>query len=188
MTDNNEKVLAHDYDGIQEYDNPLPRWWLLTFYGAIVFAFFYVGYYHFGPGPTPEATLEEDLAEIHALDAKAKAADPGPTEEAMLAIFKDTQRREDGHKIFTEKCATCHGPDGGGLIGPNLTDDYWLHGRGTLVDILHVVSDGVLDKGMPPWKTMLKKEEVQSVVAYVKSLHGSHPANPKAPQGELVKD
>lgn len=183
-----EKVLDHNYDGIQEFDNPLPGWWLTTFYGAIAFAFLYVGYYHFGPGPTPEAQLAQDLAEFRAQDENARGKEPPPSEEQLAAIFKDPARREAGKGIFLEKCSACHGPDGGGLIGPNLTDNYWIHGKGTLVDISGVVSEGVLEKGMPSWKVLLKKEDIQSVVAYVKSLRGTHPANPKPPQGEEVKD
>lgn len=186
MSDSKEKLLDHNYDGIQEFDNPLPGWWLATFYGAIIFAFLYVGYYHFGPGPTPGDELAESLNELKARDHTV--TEPPVSEEALAVIFHDSKRREAGHQIFTEKCATCHGPDGGGVIGPNLTDNYWLHGHGTLSDIAQTVSEGVLDKGMPPWKLLLKKEEIYSVVAYVKSLGGTHPANPKAPQGEEVKN
>ncbi|MGZ3653243.1 MAG: cbb3-type cytochrome c oxidase N-terminal domain-containing protein [Bdellovibrionota bacterium] len=188
MSDLDEKILDHDYDGIKEFDNPLPRWWLATFYGAILFSIFYVAYYHFGPGPAPETILSQDIEEMKSLERNSQKADPGPTEEALAAIYHEPSRREEGKRVFTEKCAVCHGVQGGGLIGPNLTDNYWIHGKGTLVDIFHVVSEGILEKGMPSWKLMLKKDEVQSVVVYVKSLRGSHPANPKAPQGEEVKD
>jgi cytochrome c oxidase cbb3-type subunit 3 len=186
--DPKEKLLDHNYDGIQEFDNPLPRWWLATFYGAIVFAFLYLGYYHFGPGATPEETLAHDLGELKALDKASEAKEAGPSEVELAAVFKDLSRREAGKKLFLEKCSSCHGADGGGLIGPNLTDKFWLHGRGTLVDIAEVVSNGVADKGMPTWKLLMKKDEIYSVVAYVKSLKGTHPANPKAPQGTEVKD
>lgn len=183
-----EKLLDHDYDGIREFDNPLPRWWLATFYGAIIFAFLYSGFYFVGPGQDSETRLAEEMAEIQLRQNAEKKATPGPSQDELLAVFADAGRKEAGHKIFTEKCAACHGPAGGGVIGPNLTDNYWIHGAGSLTDIFQVVSEGVLDKGMPPWKTMLKREELQSVVAFVKSLKGSHPADAKAPQGTEYKE
>lgn len=188
MNETEEKVLDHNYDGIQEYDNPLPGWWLATFYGAIIFSIFYIGYYHYGSGPSPTEELARDMAEIQAREMNARAKEPGPTEEFLAAIFQDPARREAGHAIFTERCASCHGPQGGGMIGPNLTDAFWIHGRGTLLDLAGIVSEGVPEKGMPPWKLLLKKEEIHSVVAYVKSLKDSHPANAKEPQGEPVKE
>lgn len=183
-----EKILDHNYDGIQEFDNPLPGWWLATFYGTIIFTVLYIGYYHLGNGPGPLDELAQDMDKVKAMQQAGKPADAGPSEAALLAVFNDAGKREAGKKIFAEKCASCHGPDGGGIIGPNLADNFWIHGKGGLVDIAKVVADGVADKGMPPWKTMLKEDEVFSVVAYVKSLKGTHPSNPKAPQGEEVKE
>jgi cytochrome c oxidase cbb3-type subunit 3 len=188
MSDSKEKLLDHNYDGIQEYDNPLPGWWLATFYVAIVFAFFYIGYYHFGPGPTPEADLAQSLADLKALDRKGEGKEPAPTEEMLAAIYQDAGRREEGKRIFLEKCSACHGAEGGGLIGPNLTDRYWLHGRGRLTDLRGIIAEGFPEKGMPSWELMLKKDDLLSVVVYVKSLQGTHPSNPKAPQGEEIKD
>lgn len=182
------RILDHDYDGIQEFDNPLPGWWLATFYGAIVFAFLYVGYYQFGPGKGSVESLTEEMAELRARELAAAPGEQPPTEEALAAIAHDPARMSAGRTVFAEKCASCHAPDGGGLIGPNLTDRFWIHGKGSLTDILAVVNEGVLDKGMPPWKSMLKKDEVQSVVAYAHTLKGTHPAKPKEPQGAEVKD
>ena len=187
MSELKEKPLDHAYDGIQEYDNPLPGWWLATFYITIVFAVLYIGYYHVGSGPGPHEELASDLAEIKAQASANTPKEPPLTEEAMMAVYADAGRRDSGKKVFVEKCASCHAVDGGGLIGPNLTDNFWIHGKGTMVDVASVVSEGVLDKGMPPWKTMLKKDEIQNVVAYVHSLKGTKPANPKAAQGNEVK-
>jgi cytochrome c oxidase cbb3-type subunit 3 len=161
---------------------------LATFYGAVIFGILYVGYYEFGPGPGSREELAEDLGKLKQQEILAKGSEPPVTEESMLAIFHSKERLAAGHKLFTEKCMACHGPDGGGQIGPNLTDAFWIHGKGTLTDIVTVVSEGVADKGMPPWGTMLKKDEIYSVVAYVKSLKGTHPANPKASQGIEIKD
>lgn len=184
----NEKPLDHEYDGIQELDNPLPGWWLATFYGAIIFSVIYVAYYHFGPGKSPEQELAQDLKKIEETRLAEKAADPGMSEQEFLAIYADNSRRELGHQIYGEKCASCHAIDGGGQIGPNLTDKFWLHGDGSLLAIARVVGEGVPAKGMPPWKGMLKKEELQNVVAYVKTLQGKNPAAPKSPQGEAVEN
>jgi cytochrome c oxidase cbb3-type subunit 3 len=118
------------------------------------------------------------------------AAHPEPTGsdvsgERLLALTKNHEALEEGKKTFLANCAPCHRPDAGGLIGPNLTDAYWLHG-GTLAEVYKTVTNGVLDKGMPPWGKMLKPEQLQAVVAYVASLQGTKPANPKAPQGVLL--
>ncbi|MCO5143335.1 MAG: c-type cytochrome [Oligoflexia bacterium] len=183
-----DQLLDHEYDGIKEYDNLLPSWWLATFYGAIVFSFLYMGYYHFAGGPSLSDELQQDLAEIYTKRKSLEVKDNGPTEEALAAILADKSRVDQGKVIYVGKCASCHGNLGEGLIGPNLTDNYWLHGDASLMSILLVVADGVAEKGMPPWKGMMKKDEVQSVVVYVKSLKGTNPSNPKAPQGEEVKN
>src|SRR5690606_6343141 len=98
----------------------------------------------------------------------------------------DPSVQEQGKTVYATNCASFHAPDGGGLIGPNITDNYWIHG-GKPADIYHVVAGGVLDKGMPPWEKTLKPEQLRAVVAYVVSLKGTSPANPKAPQGDLVQ-
>lgn len=184
----NEKLLDHEYDGIKELDNPLPGWWLTTFYGAIVFAVLYLGYYHFGgPGKDSHETLAMDLSEIKAQqDASAKNA-PAPDENSLQAVLADSAKLASGKTIFAEKCAVCHAADGGGMIGPNLTDKFWIHGDGSLPAILQVVAEGVSDKGMPPWKTLLKQDEIVTVVAYAKTLQGTKPAKPKEPQGNEIK-
>jgi cytochrome c oxidase cbb3-type subunit 3 len=148
----------------------------------------YVGYFHFGPGKSPEEELAIDLQRIESARLAQEKADPGLSEESLLAILADSGRRELGRQQYAEKCASCHAIDGGGQIGPNLTDKYWLHGNGSLLAIAQVVGDGVPAKGMPPWKGMLKKEEFENVVAYVKFLQGKTSAAPKAPQGEAVEN
>jgi cytochrome c oxidase cbb3-type subunit 3 len=120
-------------------------------------------------------------------DMKAfAAAHPAPTGEVsgvkLLAMMKDEDALHEGEEAFQKFCASCHRMDGGGLIGPNLTDNAWIHG-GQITDIYKTVMNGVLEKGMPAWGTMLKLEQVEQVVAYVASLQGSNPANPKSPQG-----
>jgi len=179
-----DRILEHSYDGIQEYDNPMPRWWLLTFAATIVFSIIYV--MNIGPvgnGKGRIADYEADMKAFALAHPASTGNDVSP--ERLLALTKDHEALEDGKKVFTTNCIPCHRADAGGLIGPNLTDNYWLHG-GQLSDIYKTVTNGVLEKGMPPWGKMLKPEQIQQVVAYVASLKGSNPPNPKAPQGDLV--
>lgn len=179
-----DKLLDHTYDGIQEYDNPMPRWWLLTFAGTVIFSVIYM--FNVGPvgnGKGRIADYEADMA------AYAKAH-PAPTGgdmsgEQLLALVQDEKVVASGKETYTAYCASCHAPDGGGLIGPNLADAYWIHG-GTITDIYKTVVNGVLEKGMPPWGKTLKPEQLSAVVAYVSTMQGTTPANPKAPQGNPV--
>jgi cytochrome c oxidase cbb3-type subunit 3 len=179
-----DKLLDHSYDGIQEYDNPMPRWWLLTFAGTVIFSIIY--YFNVGPVGNGKGRIADYEADM----AAYAAAHPAPTGtdvsgEALLALTKDHEALEDGKKAFTNNCVSCHRADAGGLIGPNLTDAFWIHG-GKPEDIYKTVVNGVLEKGMPPWGKLLKPEQLQSVVAYVVSLQGSNPKDPKAPQGVQV--
>ena len=180
-TNNDDRLLDHEYDGIQEFDNPLPRWWVWIFYATIVFSVIY--FFDFsgairGPGRIKE--YETAMAEAARLHPQPSGAADAATLETLR---HDDQALALGKSTFVTNCAACHRPDGGGLIGPNLTDDYWLHG-GAITDIHKTIENGVLEKGMPPWGKMLKPEQINAVTAYVASLHGSNPSNPKAPQGE----
>jgi len=182
----NDPLTDHEYDGIQEYDNPLPTWWLWTFFLTIIFAFLYFIHYEFGGGPT----LTQELAvAMKNIEAAAVQHAPAVTEsEEMLAeAMKDPKLMELGGAAYTGKCAACHGPQLGGLIGPNLVDNFWLHGKGTRMDVTNVIRKGVPEKGMPPWESMLSKDEVYGLTAYILSKKGSNPANAKPPQGEEVK-
>ena len=184
MNDNEDRLLEHSYDGIQEYDNPLPRWWVIIFWATIVFSVLYVvNVPVFGRGNGRIADYEADMAAW-------KAAHPEPTVESsaeeLAALAQDKGVVSLGKQVFTTNCASCHRPDGGGLIGPNLTDDAWIHG-GALLDIHKTVTEGVMAKGMPAWGKLLKPDQIDGVVAYVASLHGSNPPNPKAPEGQPTK-
>lgn len=179
-----DRLIDHQYDGIQEYDNPMPRWWLLTFAGTIVFSVIYL----FNVGPVGSGAGR--IAEYEAAMAKAAAEHPAPSggdvsAERLLAVRNDAHEVAEGQTVYAAYCAACHAPDGGGLIGPNLADAYWLHG-GAITDIYKTIVNGVLEKGMPPWGKSLKPEQLLEVTAYVASLQGTTPASPKAPQGVLV--
>lgn len=186
-----DELLNSDYDGIKEYDNDLPRWWLWLFYLTIVFTPVYVFWAHVYPGHSQEEWLAMGLAEIEAKKSAAaeklattKVSD-GDENEAILALAKDGGALTRGQAVYGARCAACHGGLGEGLIGPNLTDEYWIHG-GTPVDMKRVIVEGVLAKGMVSWKGILSDTEMNEVVAFMVSLKGTNPANAKPPQGEKV--
>ena len=181
MANNDEdRLLDHEYDGIKEYDNPLPRWWLWIFYATIVF----VPLYYVLPGRLGEngGNVAEYDAEVAAYKAEQPAAPPTISSEVLLALSKDREAVEEGREVYARNCVACHGADGGGVIGPNLTDNAWIHG-GAPSAIHYTVVVGVLAKGMPGWERLLKPEALDQVVAYVISLQGTKPATPKAPEG-----
>ncbi|MBL8862932.1 MAG: c-type cytochrome [Planctomycetes bacterium] len=173
--------LGHEYDGIQEYDNRLPNWWLFTLYGSIVFSVGYWLFYHtFGIGHTQD----EGLAREERIAAEAqlqREMGKEVTEESLLLMTKVPTQLEAGAKLYQQKCAQCHGAQGGGEIGPNLTDDHWLHGNAPL-QIYSTVMNGVVDKGMQAWKDQLGPVRVRQVVAHLMSIQGTNVAG-KAPQG-----
>lgn len=176
-------LLGHNYDGIEELDHVLPRWWLWLFYITMVFAAWYAGYYLLGSGPSSRQELTAAMKELDALKP-TQVPETGNSAEALLAAFKDPTKINHGKEIFAAKCVACHGANGQGVIGPNLTDDFWIHGKGTLKDIASVIATGVPDKGMPPWGPLLTAEEQRDVGGFVHSIHGTNPAGAKPPQGE----
>ncbi len=178
-----DKLLESNYDDIKEYDNDLPKWWLYLFYFTILFSIAYTAYYHFGPGMSPHALLEEQMASLKTTQAEFKEADSTQT-VALEKLVSEVGRIALGNKIYTEKCAACHGASGEGLIGPNLTDEYWIHG-GTLQDIQNVIENGVLEKGMLAWKSQLSSDELVGVIAYVWSIRNNKVSG-KEPQGDPV--
>ena len=182
-----DHLLEHSYDGIEEFDNPMPRWWVYLFWATIIFSILYIlNVPGFGIGKGRIADYDKAMAAAAAADAKRKAAQPaGASAEQLAAMTKDASVLALGKQVFGQNCAACHRADAGGQIGPNITDDYWLHG-GALDQIHKTVTDGVLEKGMPPWSKVLKPNQLDAVVAYVYTLRGTNPPNPKAPQGDQV--
>jgi cytochrome c oxidase cbb3-type subunit 3 len=179
-----ENKVIHEVDGIQEYDNKLPNWWLYSLYGTILFAAGYWFHYQtsgFGDLPHAEYQLEMDMAA--AIEAARIKAAGVMTPESLLALSKDKGTVEQGKAVFTATCVACHRADGGGVVGPNLTDDFWLHGASP-DKVWKTISTGVPDKGMPAWGPQLGPDRTQAVTAYVISLRGTNVANGKAPQGE----
>lgn len=182
-----EEIAGHEYDGIKELNNRLPRWWLTTLWLTVVFAFFYWAYYHvFDVGPSSLASFQAEVDEANRLreerEAALEKAGKGITDDQLLALSHDADAVARGKTAFDTNCAACHRPDGGGLIGPNLTDTHFLHGPKP-VDTYKVVSDGVPAKGMPAWKPLLGGSGTRDVVAYLLTLRGKNVPNGKEPQG-----
>ncbi len=191
-TNSDEKLLDHNYDGIQELDNPLPAWWVSLFYITIVFSFVYMIVFSFFV-PSTGALADQQMEKLTTKPVQTAApASEAETETssasapAELTFPNDEDALEMGKKVYDSKCLACHGAKGEGLVGPNMTDDYWIHGKGTEADMYKVVVEGVPDKGMISWQPLLSDEEIKAVVVYIKTLHGTNPANAKAPQGEKV--
>lgn len=179
-----DRLLDHEYDGIREYDNRLPNWWQYTLYGAIAFSVAYWLVFHtFGGVPLPQARYEQEMA--RAAEAQlAKMAGQELTNETLQLMATIPDRVAGGQQIFNQFCVVCHGPNGEGSVGPNLTDEYWLHGAEPL-QIHNTVTRGVLDKGMAAWGPQLGPARVQQVVAYVLTIKDRRlPGKP--PQGERV--
>ncbi|MCB0391998.1 MAG: c-type cytochrome [Bdellovibrionales bacterium] len=180
-------LMDHNYDGIQELDNPMPTWWLITFFVTIVFAGIYYFHYELSQITSSDIELKQELAEVEALRNAAQASEPKMEATDLNALVSDTNAIAAGKKQYDLRCAACHGPAGGGGIGPNLTDDWWIHGKGSIQDIHGIVANGVLDKGMPAWKEMMSASDVNHVSAYVVSLKGTNPANAKKAEGQKVE-
>ena len=180
-----EKLLDHAYDGIREFDNPLPRWWVWIFAGSTFFAIAYFFQYHLsGNGESVAAAYEADMREAREVQAKASLAQP-ITEESLGKLMTDPALMSDAKALFGLRCSPCHGVQAQGLIGPNLTDNAWIHGQGTLTDIYSVIDGGVAAKGMPAWGRQLSPIEVRKVAAFVGTQRGKAVPG-KAPEGAVV--
>lgn len=180
-------IPGHDYDGIQELDNRMPPWLQSLFIGTIIIAIGYATYYFSGIGDYQLAELDKEVAQAE-IDKKAYMEKVGASmDENTVTLITDDAVIAQGKIIFQEKCIACHGPDGGGTVGPNLTDGYWLHGAG-IKNLFKVIKYGVPEKGMISWEKQLSPAEIQKVASYVFSLKDTKPANPKEPQGDLVND
>jgi cytochrome c oxidase cbb3-type subunit 3 len=177
--------LDHEYDGIRELDNNLPPWWLYGFYLSIVFAVIYLVRFHI----TQTAPLQEEeyriaMAEAEAEHEKYLATAANLVDESNVVLLTEAPLIQDGAAIFKANCAVCHAADGGGGVGPNLADPYWIHG-GDIKAVFSTIKYGVPAKGMIPWKDQLNPSQMQKVASFVLSMQGTTPANPKEAQGEL---
>jgi cytochrome c oxidase cbb3-type subunit 3 len=181
-------MLDHNYDGIRELDNNLPPWWKYGFYLTIVFAIVYLTHYHITK--TGSLQIEEynnELKQAEVAAAEYRKTSTNLVDEANVTLLTDAASLAEGKQIFETNCVACHGPEGGGVVGPNLTDDYWLHG-GSIKDVFKTIKYGYPEKGMIAWKENLSPAQIAQVASYIKSLRGTKPANPKEMQGTLYVD
>ncbi|TAE60540.1 MAG: hypothetical protein EAY68_10270, partial [Bacteroidetes bacterium] len=178
--------LGHDYDGIRELDNRLPPWWLYGFYVCILFAAIYLWRFHVthsAPSSSQELATALEIAAVEKENYLAKAANN--VDENTVTML-DAGAIAAGAKIYQTACAACHLADGGGSVGPNLTDDYWLHG-GDIKSIFKTIKYGWPEKGMKAWQDDYSPVQMAQIASFVKSLQGTKPAVPKEPQGMLEK-
>jgi cytochrome c oxidase cbb3-type subunit III len=177
-----EIMFDHEYDGIRELDNQLPPWWVYMFYATIVFAVVYMWYYHINQdGNVQDNEYKQELVDAEIIMKQMAEK----VNENTATLLTDESRLAKGAELFQQNCKACHGANGEGTVGPNLTDDYWLHG-GDIKDIFKTVKYGVPQKGMIAWQAQLSASQIQEVASYIVTLRGTNPANPKDPQGELV--
>lgn len=184
----NEIILDHDYDGIKELDNRLPPWWIYLFYGTIIFGGVYLVRFHVFGDYTQKEEFEQEMVAAQLAIEEYKKTAKDLIDANTVELLTDASDLQAGQAIFNTNCAVCHKADGGGAIGPNLTDDYWILGGG-ISNVFHTISEGGRDgKGMVSWKSTLKPGEIAQVASFVISLHGSNPAGAKAAEGDLYTD
>lgn len=182
-----DKVL-HELDGIKEYDNPMPGWLMAIWWGSLIFSAAYLIFFalSFGEGSMDSeyrSDTQSALTQTQAYFDTHPIVSPSPA--TLLAGAKDAEVLAVGEARFAKTCASCHGEKAQGLIGPNLTDDRWIHG-GSVEQIFQTITKGWPAKGMPPWGRALKPEELSALASYVRSLQGSNPPGAKPPEGDPV--
>ncbi|NCS88396.1 MAG: cytochrome oxidase subunit III [Ignavibacteria bacterium CG_4_9_14_3_um_filter_36_18] len=177
-------MLDHDYDGIKELDNRIPPWWTYLFYGSIIFTIYYLLNYHvFNSGLLQAEEYNQEMQV--ALMQRAELEKSGVlVNEETVTLLTDAGILNEGKDIYTANCVACHGPLGGGLVGPNLTDNYWINGGG-IKNIFKTIKFGVPAKGMISWETQLNSKQIQAVASYVVSLNGTNPPAAKQPEGNF---
>lgn len=180
-----EIILDHNYDGIKELDNNLPPWWVYSFYISIVFAVIYMVRYHVLNTDDQFVEYEIEYAEANAAIEEYKKTAKNLVDVNTVELLTDASDLNSGQKIFETNCVACHKADGGGGIGPNLTDQHWILGGG-IKNVFRTISEGGRDgKGMVSWKSELKPLEMAQVASYVLQFQGTTPAEPKAAEGEI---
>ncbi|UJH68486.1 cbb3-type cytochrome c oxidase N-terminal domain-containing protein [Allomuricauda sp. SCSIO 65647] len=183
-----EIILDHNYDGIRELDNVLPPWWVYLFYITIIFGAVYLVRFHIVGDYTQAEEYDQEVAAARIAIEEYKKTAKDLVDVNTVELLTDASDLSAGEKIFTANCVVCHMADGGGGIGPNLTDEYWILGGG-IKNVFNTISEGGRDgKGMVAWKNVLKPAEMAQVASYLLQFQGTTPANPKAPEGEIWID
>ena len=178
-------LLDHNYDGIKELDNHLPPWWVYLFYGTVVYAVIYLFVYHIAevvPTPEKEYKIAMETSAVEVAEYRKLMA--SNIDETNVTFLKDDQTAlASGKEAFDQNCVACHGKQLEGGTGPNLTDEFWLHG-GSIQDVFKTIKYGVQEKGMIPWEKKLKPDVIQNVASYILSMQGTNPPNAKEAQGD----
>lgn len=183
-----ELMMDHAYDGIYELNNPTPPWFMGLFYITILFGFIYIGVYHvMGDGNIMETEYKEEVLAAEKTHEEYMKKFANSINEDNVKVLADAKGLEAGALIYKQNCVACHGEKGEGKVGPNLTDEYWLHG-GSIKNIFHTVTEGVPSKGMISWKKQLNPLQIQQVSSYIMTLIGTKPANAKEPQGNVYSE
>ncbi|MCC7125671.1 MAG: c-type cytochrome [Acidobacteria bacterium] len=187
MAQYEDKVL-HELDGIKEYDNPMPGWLMAIWWGSLIFSAGYLMFYalSFGEGTMEAEYRQQTASDVAAVQAYFDANPLVPPKAMeLLSGARDSAVLDVGAARFTRSCAPCHGEQAQGLIGPNLTDDRWLHG-GSVEQVFQSVAKGWPAKGMPPWGRAVAPEELAALVSYIRSVQGTQPPNPRPAEGDPV--
>jgi len=186
-----DELLDHDYDGIQELDNELPPWWLWLFYITIIWGVIYMVHYHvLGTGPSSAEEYQQEMLAAETMYQKLQGGSEAGGgivigEDQVISPLKDEESLAEGKAVYNKNCIPCHGVNGEGGVGPNMTDEYWIHGA-TMNDMVRTIVNGVPAKGMVPWGPILNRDEIIQVASYIRTFRGTNPPNGKAPQGEKV--
>lgn len=182
-----EVELDHDFDGIKELNNPIPFWFNLLFYGTIVIGFVYLLVFHvFETGALQAKEYDNEVAQAE-IDKQAYIKMAGNLiDENSVVLLTDAAKIKEGAELFTSKCAVCHGDKGQGNVGPNLTDEYWLHG-GDVHSVFKTIKYGVPSKGMVAWQNSMNGAQIQALTSFIHTLQGTNPAGAKEPQGEKME-
>jgi cytochrome c oxidase cbb3-type subunit III len=177
-------VMEHTYDGIAELDNPTPPWFMYLFYSSIAIAFVYLFMFHVvGDGKIMTTEYAEEIAIAEKANELYMKKFANSVNENNVTVLTDAKSIEDGGVIYAKNCVACHGDKGQGGVGPNLTDEFWLHG-GSIKNVFHTITEGVPEKGMISWKKSLNPIQIQHLVSFLSGFQGTNPANGKAPQGD----
>jgi cytochrome c oxidase cbb3-type subunit 3 len=180
----NAKLLHHEADGIKELDNLLPRWWVWLFNITIAFAAVYMVYFHvLGAGDLQAAEYKKEWDRGEAI--KSASIAKFEADIANLKPSDDKSTLANGQQLYINYCAPCHRPDAGGLVGPNLCDDYWIHGS-NYVDNVKTIINGVPAKGMLAWRGVLNPDQIKAVSSYIYTLRGTNPKNPKPAENTVT--
>ncbi len=180
-------LFDHEYDGIRELDNSLPPWWVALFYITIAFGVVYLFYYHVsGSGLSSQEEYELEMEKAEEAVAAFVARQGDQVDETNVVVLEDENEISLGKAIYEVNCVACHGALGEGGIGPNFSDEYWIHG-GDIKDLFRTIKYGVPEKGMISWQTQLRPAEMQRVASYILTFQGTNPPNGKAPEGELYQ-